>query len=130
MAFQAATDLRRPRQPPLPARSSHAQELDGVNAMLQCQQQVTQRNIDRATEALPVGDYKATRRFAQAVTRGDPKRAEAWYFLGTVQMGVADWKRAAITYMTALKVAPQHPEAHAGLGMAVARVQDPRAAGE
>ena len=42
-------------------------------------------------------------------------------------MGLQDWKRARLTYATALRLSPGHPEARAGLGIAMARTNDPKA---
>lgn len=99
----------------------------GGNAMLAAQREVTQRNIDAATRALQARDYKTARKYAQAVTRADPKRIESWLMLGAAQQGLEDWKGARITYTRAVRMVPSHPEARAGLGVAYARTADPKA---
>lgn len=99
----------------------------GANQLSEAQREVTQRNIDIATQALRAKDYARARKYAQPVTRADPKRIEAWLLLGTAQLGLQDWKRARITYAAALRVTPGHPEARAGLGVAMARTNDPKA---
>lgn len=99
----------------------------GGNAMLAAQREVTQRNIDAATRALQAKDYKTARKYAQAVTRADPKRVESWPMLGAAQQGLEDWKGARITYTRAVRMVPSHPEARAGLGVAYARTADPKA---
>lgn len=102
----------------------------GANAMAGAQREVTQQNIDMATKALRAKDYKTARKYAQSVTRADPKRIESWLLLGAAQQGLADWKGARITYTTAVRIAPVHPEARAGLGIAYARTADPKAAAQ
>lgn len=99
----------------------------GANAMAGAQREVTQRNIDVAAKALRDQDYKTARKYAQSVTRADPKRVEAWLLLGSAQQGLQDWKGARTTYTTAVRLYPTHPEARAGLGVAYARTGDPKA---
>lgn len=113
-----------------PAWSQSETELyeGGANAMAGAQREVTQRNIDVATKALREKDYKTARKYAQSVTRADPKRVEAWLLLGSAQQGLQDWKGARTTYTTAVRLYPSHPEARAGLGIAYARTGDPKAA--
>ena len=113
-----------------PAWSQSETELyeAGANAMAGAQREVTQQNIDMAAKALRAKDYKTARRYAQSVTRADPKRIESWLLLGAAQQGLEDWKGARITYTTAVRISPVHPEARAGLGIAYARTGDPKAA--
>ena len=99
----------------------------GANQMADAQRQHTQENIDRATRALQAKDYATARRYAQSVSRADPKRVEAWLLLGAAQLGLEDWKKARITYTTAVRLWPNNPEARAGLGVALARTNDPKA---
>ena len=99
----------------------------GGTALLAAQREVTQRNIDMATQALRAKDYKTARKYAQSVTRADPKRIESWLMLGAAQQGLADWKGARSTYTRAVRMVPSHPEARAGLGVAYARTADPKA---
>lgn len=112
-----------------PAWSQSETELyeGGANALAGEQREVTQRNIDAATRALQAKDYKTARRYAQPVTRADPKRIESWLLLGAAQQGLLDWKGARATYTTAVRLVPNHPEARAGLGIALARTSDPKA---
>jgi len=99
----------------------------GANALAGAQREVTQRNIDIATKALQEKDYAKARRYAAPVTRADPKRVESWLLLGAAQQGLGDWKGARKTYTTAVRIAPKHPEARAGLGLAYAHTGDPKA---
>lgn len=95
--------------------------------MLEEHREAAQRNIDRATAAMQAQDYRAARKYAQAVSRADPKRVEAWLLLGGAQTGLRDWKGARKAYAAAIRLWPGHPEARAGLGVAMARTNDPRA---
>jgi len=61
------------------------------------------------------GDYETARREAQKVTEapltndaeGDlARRAQAWYFLGTLEQGLRNWDAAAEAYQTALDFSP------------------------
>jgi Tfp pilus assembly protein PilF len=99
----------------------------GAGQLTEAQRLVTQENIDRATRALQAKDYATARRYAQSVTRADPKRVEAWLMLGAAQQGLQDWKKARLTYTTAVRLWPNNPEARAGLGIALARTGDPKA---
>lgn len=99
----------------------------GANQLSDAQRLVTQENIDKATRALHAKDYATARKYAQPVTRADPKRVEAWLLLGAAQMGLEAWGKARTAYATALRITPGHPEARAGLGVAMARTKDPRA---
>jgi len=109
------------------AQSETEQFQEGGSAMLAAQREVTQRNIDMATKALQAKDYKTARKYAQSVTRADPKRIESWLLLGAAQQGLEDWQGARATYTRAVRMVPSHPEARAGLGVAYARTADPKA---
>jgi cytochrome c-type biogenesis protein CcmH/NrfG len=113
--------------PALAQQSETEQFEGGGTAMLAAQREVTQRNIDMATKALQAKDYKTARKYAQLVTRADPKRIESWLMLGAAQQGLEDWKGARTTYTRAVRMVPSHPEARAGLGIAYARTADPKA---
>jgi cytochrome c-type biogenesis protein CcmH/NrfG len=112
-----------------PAWSQSETELyeSGGTALVAAQREVIQRNIDLATKALQAKDYKTARKYAQPVVRADPKRVESWLLLGAAQQGLQDWRGARITYTTAVRQFPTHPEARAGLGVALARTGDPKA---
>ncbi len=86
-----------------------------------------EQNVMLATQALRQKDFKTARKYAQAVTRADPKRGQAFLLLGAAQVGLADFKGARGTYTTAVRLAPGDPEAHAGLGVALARTKDAKA---
>ncbi len=95
--------------------------------MLEAHREVTQRNINEATKALNARDYRSASKYAQAVTRADPKRVEAWLLLGAAQIGLQDWKRAGRAYTSAVRLSPIDPQARGGLGVAMAHQRDPKA---
>ncbi|HEX7946551.1 MAG TPA: tetratricopeptide repeat protein [Phenylobacterium sp.] len=86
-----------------------------------------EQNVMLATQALRQKDFKTARKYAQAVTRADPKRGQAFLLLGAAQIGLEDFKGARGTYTTAVRLSPGDPEAHAGLGVAMARTKDAKA---
>lgn len=87
-----------------------------------------QRYIDRTTRAMQEGDYQKAARLAQALTRKDPDRVEAWLLLGSAHMGAGDWPKAQKAYGRAVRIWPINAEARTGLAVAYARSGDPRAA--
>ena len=95
--------------------------------LLSANREDLQQNALLATQALKAKDYRTARKYAQVVTRGDPKRVESWLLLGAAQIGLQDFKAARGTFTTAVRLSPIDPEAHAGLGIALARTKDPRA---
>jgi len=110
------------------AAQSEMEQVSALSGQLSANQiEVVQQNIYRATQALRAKDYPTARKYAQSVTRADPKRIEAWLLLGMAQQGLQDWKRARGTYTTATRVAPDNAEARAGLGVAMAMTNDPKA---
>jgi cytochrome c-type biogenesis protein CcmH/NrfG len=95
--------------------------------LLNASREGIEQNVMLATRALRAKDFKTARKYAQAVTRADPKRGQAWLLLGAAQIGLEDFKAARGTYTTAVRLAPGDPEAHAGLGVAFARTRDAKA---
>jgi cytochrome c-type biogenesis protein CcmH/NrfG len=112
-----------------PASAQSEMELytAGANQLSADQREVIQNNINLATRALREKDYARARKYAQPVTRADPKRLEAWLMLGAAQMGLQDWKKARLAYATALRLSPNDADARAGMGVAMARTKDPHA---
>ena len=112
-----------------PALAQSEMELQsaGINQLSAAQREVTQRNIDVATAALQAKDYAKARKYAQPVTRADPKRIESWLMLGAANLGLQDWRKARLAYASALRITPSHPEARAGMAIAMARTKDPKA---
>jgi cytochrome c-type biogenesis protein CcmH/NrfG len=113
---------------PALAQQSEMENLQaGGDALLANHRETTQYSIDRATQALQARDYKTARRFAASVVRADPKRIESWKLLGAAQIGLQDWSGARRSYTGAVRVTPGDPEARSGLGVAMARLNDPKA---
>jgi len=113
---------------PAYAQQSEMENLQaGGDALLANHRETTQYSIDRATQALQARDYKTARRFASSVVRADPKRIESWKLLGAAQIGLQDWSGARRSYTGAVRITPGDPESRAGLGVALANLNDPRA---
>jgi len=115
------------------ATGAHAQQSEmenlqaGGDALLANHRETTQYSIDRATAALQAKDYKTARRFASSVVRADPKRIESWKLLAAAQIGLEDWSGARRSYTSAVRITPGDPESRAGLGVAMAHTNDPKA---
>lgn len=84
----------------------------------------------KALTALQAKDYKAAARAAQHVTEAVPKNLDGWRMLGVAQAGAENWKGARKAYERAVKLAPDDMASHGGLGIALARLQDPKAQAE
>ena len=110
------------------AQQSEMENLQaGGDALLANHRETTQYSIDRATQALQARDYKTARRYASSVVRADPKRIESWKLLGAAQIGLQDWNGARRSYTNAVRITPGDPESRAGLGVAMAHTNDPKA---
>ena len=113
---------------PACAQQSEMENLQaGGDALLTDHREATQFNIDKASQALKAGDFKTARRYASLVVRADPKRIEAWRLLGSAQIGLQDWNGARRSYTNAVRITPADPESRSGLGVALARANDPKA---
>lgn len=84
----------------------------------------------KALKALQARDYKAAARAAKNVTDAVPKSADAWRLLGVASAGSENWKTAKRAYERAVKLLPDDSASHAGLGIALGRLQDPKAQAE
>ena len=84
----------------------------------------------KAVTALKANDYKVAARAAQRVTDAAPNSVDAWRLLGLAYAGAENWKGARKAYDKAVKLAPDDTMSHAGLGLALARLQDPKAQAE
>lgn len=81
----------------------------------------------KAVRALEAKDYKDAARSAQRVTDAAPKHLDGWRLLGIAQSGAENWKGARRAYERAVKLAPDDLPSRAGLGLALARLNDPKA---
>ena len=81
----------------------------------------------KALAALNARDYRAAARSAQRVTQAVPQNLEAWKLLGAAHAGAENWRGARRAYERALRLAPEDLSVRGGLGLALARLQDPKA---
>jgi len=84
----------------------------------------------KAINALKAKDYKTATRALEHVTEAAPKNVDGWRLLGASRAGTSDWKGSRRAYERAVKLAPDEPTAHAGLGLALANMKDAKAQGE
>jgi tetratricopeptide (TPR) repeat protein len=84
----------------------------------------------KGVEALQAAKFKDASRAFRRVTSAAPGTAEAWRGLGQATAGEGDWKGSKAAYQHAVKLTPDDVAAHAGLGVALARLKDPKAQGE
>lgn len=84
----------------------------------------------KAVAALNAKQYRDAARAAQHVTDAVPKSPDAWRLLGAAKAGDNDWKGSRRAYERAVKLAPDAAVAHAGLGLALANLKDPKAQAE
>jgi len=84
----------------------------------------------KAIKAIQAKDYKAAARAAQRVADAAPKSLDGWKLLGVAQSGAENWKGAKKAYEKAVKLAPDDVAVHAGLGLALAKLQDAKAQAE
>jgi len=81
----------------------------------------------KAIKAIQARDYKTAARSAQRVADAAPRSVDGWKLLGVAQSGAENWKGARKAYEKAVKLAPDDLAVRAGLGVAQARLQDPKA---
>lgn len=86
-----------------------------------------QEEWSKALKALEAKDYKAAARSAQRVTSAVPQNVDGWRLLGVAQAGAENWKGAKRAYERAIKLQPDDLASRAGLGVALARLNDPKA---
>jgi Flp pilus assembly protein TadD len=84
----------------------------------------------KAVTAMQAKQYRDAARAAQHVTDAAPQNAEAWRLLGAAKAGDNDWKGSRKAYERAVKLSPDDATSHAGLGLALANLKDPKAQAE
>ncbi len=84
----------------------------------------------KAIAAMKAEQYKDAARAAEHVTDAVPKNPEAWQLLGAAKAGANDWKGSRRAYEKAMKLSPDDVRVHAGLGLALANLKDPKAQAE
>jgi Flp pilus assembly protein TadD len=84
----------------------------------------------KAAAALKSGQFKAAASAAEHVTEAVPKNPDGWRMLGAAKAGNRDWRGSRSAYERAAKLTPDDAEVHAGLGVALANLKDPKAKAE
>jgi Flp pilus assembly protein TadD len=84
----------------------------------------------KAIAAMKAEQYKDAAKAAEHVTDAVPKNPDAWQLLGAAKAGANDWKGSRRAYEKAMKLTPDDVRAHAGLGLALANLKDPKAQAE
>jgi|SRR5579859_1337983 len=81
----------------------------------------------KAVAAMKSNQFRAAASAAEHVTDAVPKNPDAWRLLGAAKAGDHDWRGSRKAYEKAEKLTPDDVEAHAGLGVALANLKDPKA---
>ncbi|HEV7386026.1 MAG TPA: tetratricopeptide repeat protein [Phenylobacterium sp.] len=84
----------------------------------------------KAVAAMKAQQYKDAAKAAEHVTDAVPKNPDAWQLLGAAKAGANDWKGSRRAYEKAMKLTPDDLRVHAGLGLALANLKDPKAQAE
>lgn len=84
----------------------------------------------KAVAALKDKKYHDAVRAAEHVTDAVPKNPDGWRLLGLAKAADNDWKGSRRAYERMVKLAPDDINGHAGLGLALANLKDPKAQGE
>jgi Flp pilus assembly protein TadD len=84
----------------------------------------------KALAALKANNYRQAATAAGHVTDAVPTNPDGWRLLGAAKAGDNDWKGSRRAYEKAVKLAPNDAATHAGLGLALAKLKDPKAQGE
>jgi Flp pilus assembly protein TadD len=84
----------------------------------------------KAVAAMQAKQYRDAARAAQHVTDAVPKSSDAWRLLGAAKAGDNDWKGSRKAYERVVKLSPDDAMGHAGLGLALANLKDPKAQAE
>jgi Flp pilus assembly protein TadD len=84
----------------------------------------------KAIAAMKANQYKDAAKAAEHVTDAVPKNPDAWQLLGAAKAGESDWKGSRHAYEKAMKLTPDDVRVHAGLGLALANLKDPKAQAE
>lgn len=105
----------------------------GLGSMSSAMPGVAQPRYNAATEyakaiaAMKAQNFRQAALAAGHVTQAAPGNADGWRLLGAAHAGEEDWKGSRRAFERALKLAPEDPAAHAGLGLALANLGDPKA---
>ncbi|HEY0435307.1 MAG TPA: hypothetical protein VGC92_01615 [Phenylobacterium sp.] len=86
--------------------------------------------LAKAIRALRIKDYRYAANAADNVLQASPGSVYAWQLLGVSLAGRADWRGSGRAYARAVRLSPDNPVNHAGLGLALANQKDPAARAE
>ena len=81
----------------------------------------------KAITAMKAQQFRQAAIAAGRVTQVAPKNPDGWRLLGAAHAGADNWKGSRRAFERALKLLPEDPAAHAGLGLALANLGDPKA---
>ncbi|MBX3485132.1 tetratricopeptide repeat protein [Phenylobacterium sp.] len=81
----------------------------------------------KAVKAIQAREYRTAALAAGRVTELAPRSVDAWRLLGVAQAGAENWKGARRAYERVVKLDPDDLAGRAGLGVALARLKDPKA---
>ena len=81
----------------------------------------------KAIAAMKAHQFKQAALTAGHVTQVAPKNADGWRLLGAAHAGEEKWQGSRLAFERALKLVPDDPAAHAGLGLALANLGDAKA---
>lgn len=84
----------------------------------------------KALAALKADQFMAAASAAEHVTEAAPKNPDGWRLLGAAKAGDRDWRGSRKAFERAAKLTPDDAEVHAGLGVALANLKDPKAKAE
>ena len=83
-----------------------------------------------AAAALKAKRYREAAYALAPLARAEPNKAETWRLLGVAYAGDMRWVASRRAYKRALDLAPDDVASHAGLGLALLALNDPRAQDE
>ena len=81
----------------------------------------------KAIAAMKAQQFSKAATAAGHVTQVAPKNPDGWRLLGAAHAGEENWKGSRRAFERALRLRPDDPAAHAGLGLALANLGDPKA---
>jgi Flp pilus assembly protein TadD len=81
----------------------------------------------KAIAAMKARQFKQAALAAGRVTQVAPRNPDGWRLLGAAHAGEENWQGSRRAFERALKLAPNDPAAHAGLGLALANLSDAKA---
>ena len=80
----------------------------------------------KAVAAMNAKKFREAARAAEHVTEAAPQVPDGWRVLAAARAGDNDWKAARRAYERVVKLAPDDASGHAGLGVALANLKDPK----